>query len=244
MSPAIRSASLPDALAAFAAQSEVILSWAAGRHSLGEPSQLPGWSIRDVLAHLTGAVERLRDASPTRGKPLPVADYVAGYEAAAGEIADAARGTAGDPRDRLAAACAGVADRQSWPAALVMWSDPLASADAVVTRTLELVVHGLDLGIEPDRTALGLTVRALTGILATRHPGRAVELRVAPYAAVQVREGTVHRRGTPTAVVSCDPVPWVRLATGRLSWAEAETAGSLTARGERSDLSAYLPLLS
>lgn len=243
MPPAVRRASLTDALAAFTAQSDVVLGWAASA-DLTADSPLPGWTVRVVLAHLMLATERLAGATPGSGKPVPMADYVGTYGDSAAYIAGAAAGAPGDPRLRFEAAAAAVCHRDAWPATVIMWDDSLAAADAVVTRVIELVVHGLDLGIEPDRGALGVTVRALTGVLATRHPGRAVELRVAPFAAVQVLAGTVHRRGTPTAVVSCDPVPWVRLATGRLSWPEAEAAGSLTARGERSDLSAYLPLLS
>jgi hypothetical protein len=43
-------------------------------------------------------------------------------------------------------------------------------------------------------------------------------------------------------VVETDPVTWVRLATGRLGWAEAVGAGTVRASGPRADLSAYLPV--
>ena len=73
-------------------------------------------------------------------------------------------------------------------------------------------------------------------------PGGAVEIRVPPYAVAQAIGGTTHKRGTPPAVVETDAETWIRLALGELSWAEAESAGSLVASGERSDLTPWLPL--
>ena len=63
-----------------------------------------------------------------------------------------------------------------------------------------------------------------------------------PYGAVQCGEGPRHTRGTPPNVVETDPVTWVMLATGRLSWSEALAAGRVSASGPRTDLSRYLPL--
>jgi putative sterol carrier protein len=42
-------------------------------------------------------------------------------------------------------------------------------------------------------------------------------------------------------VIETDPLTWVALATGRLSWAEAVAAGRIQASGSRADLSPYLP---
>lgn len=73
-------------------------------------------------------------------------------------------------------------------------------------------------------------------------PGRSVEVRVPPYGAVQCVAGPRHTRGTPPSVVETDPVTWVSIATGRLSWAEAAGQGRLRLSGLRTDLSAHLPL--
>ena len=89
---------------------------------------------------------------------------------------------------------------------------------------------------------LRLLTKHYLAALQARAPGRSVEVRVPPYAAVQVVEGVRHTRGTPPAVVETDAETWLALATGRLSWTEAEAAGSIRASGERADLSAYLPL--
>lgn len=88
--------------------------------------------------------------------------------------------------------------------------------------------------------------RALTkhylAVLEERAPGHSVEVRVPPYAAVQVIPGVRHTRGTPPAVVEMDAPTWVALASGALSWADAESSGRVRASGERADLSPYLPL--
>ncbi|HEX2893457.1 MAG TPA: sterol carrier family protein [Marmoricola sp.] len=78
--------------------------------------------------------------------------------------------------------------------------------------------------------------------LKARAPGRSVEVRVPPYAAVQVIGGGTHTRGTPRAVVETDADTWIALATGALDWSEAVASGRVHASGERADLSPYLPL--
>jgi hypothetical protein len=88
-----------------------------------------------------------------------------------------------------------------------------------------------------------LLVKHFLAVLGTRAPGRSVEVRVPPYAAVQAIEGVRHTRGTPPAVVETDAPTWLALATGSLTFAEAERAGKLRASGERADLTPYLPLV-
>ena len=88
-----------------------------------------------------------------------------------------------------------------------------------------------------------LLTKHFLAVLAERAPGASVEVRVPPYAAVQVVAGVRHTRGTPPAVVETDPATWLELATGALGWAEAVAAGRVRPSGERTDLSSYLPLL-
>lgn len=78
--------------------------------------------------------------------------------------------------------------------------------------------------------------------LATLAPGRSVEVRVPPYAAVQCIAGPIHRRGTPPSVVETDPVTWLQVATGALAWADALASGAVSASGERAALEQWLPL--
>ncbi len=60
---------------------------------------------------------------------------------------------------------------------------------------------------------------------------------------VQCVEGPRHTRGTPPNVVETDPLTWIRLATGRLTWKQALQDAHVSASGERADLDAYLPLM-
>jgi hypothetical protein len=99
-------------------------------------------------------------------------------------------------------------------------------------------------GRVPDRVAEKAAVKAALAVLEERAPGRSVEVRIPPYAAVQVIAGTTHRRGTPSAVVETDARTWLELATGRCAWAEAVGDGRVRASGERSDLGGWLPLLA
>lgn len=97
-------------------------------------------------------------------------------------------------------------------------------------------------GAEPLRAALRAAVRYSLGVLAEQVPGRTVEVRVPPFAAVQCVPGPRHTRGTPPNVVETDPLTWLDLASGRLDWAAALASGRLRASGQRADLAGYLPL--
>ncbi len=96
---------------------------------------------------------------------------------------------------------------------------------------------------KPDRADLRLLVKHTLSLLAQGSPGRAVEVRVPPFAAVQIMAGVRHGRGTPPAVVETDAITWLALADGSLTWPGALATGRLHASGQRSDLSALLPIL-
>ncbi|MDU2269844.1 MAG: sterol carrier family protein [Winkia neuii] len=93
-----------------------------------------------------------------------------------------------------------------------------------------------------DRKQRRAAVRWSLEEFAELYPGRSVEVRVPPAAAVQAIAGTVHRRGTPPAVVECDETTWLAMATGIYQFGEAVAAGRVTASGIRTDLSSRLPL--
>jgi hypothetical protein len=216
------------------------------------------------LAHhatdMTAAVviRALADGASTH-RPLTIASYVAAWPAAAAEIAErdqiAAAGMT--PRDVIDAAANARETLLSAVGAVrgdpvvVGRRGPLKLSDLMVTRVNETVVHSLDLSaslpqqpsITMDRQAVGVSSRMLAGVLAERAPGHTVEVRVPPYVAVQCVEGPRHTRGTPPNVVEVDPVSWVELATGRLRWETAVADGRVRASGERSDISALLPVL-
>ena len=85
-------------------------------------------------------------------------------------------------------------------------------------------------------------VKKTLALLALKAPGRAIEVRVPPYAAIQCGEGPTHSRGTPPNTIELDAATWLALATGELSWNAAIESGAVAASGARADLTAYLPL--
>ncbi len=103
------------------------------------------------------------------------------------------------------------------------------------------VQHALDTGAP---AALRDAVRLSLAVLARTVPGKAVEVRVPPYGAVQCGQGPHHTRGQPPNVVETDPLTWVRLAAGDLAWHDAVHSGALRASGIRADLSGHLPLVN
>ena len=121
------------------------------------------------------------------------------------------------------------------------WTGPL-TAEALGGGCVAAVAAALDDGLVPCREALRAAVMRLLDLLSARAPGRAVEVRIPPFAAIQCVEGPRHTRGTPPNVVETDAVTWVRLATGRLAWPDALADGLIRASGPRADLSGYLPL--
>ena len=88
--------------------------------------------------------------------------------------------------------------------------------------------------------ALAHAVRLSLAWFSQMHPGRAVELRVPPYGAVQILEGTTHRRGTPSAVVEMSPEVWIALFTQATTWEAACASSQVRASGARSDLTEQL----
>ena len=136
---------------------------------------------------------------------------------------------------------------------------PVTAGDFLATRIVEVVVHADDLSrslperapIVLPRAALSRCTRTLAEILAGQQPGRSVEVRVPPYAAVQCSiasaagdAGPSHTRGTPPNVVETDPLSFLRLATGRITWDEAMEDGTIKASGLRANLAPALPLFS
>ncbi len=105
-----------------------------------------------------------------------------------------------------------------------------------------------DLAADPDapvpRPRLAAAARTVCALLAVHHPGGTVELRVPPFAAVQlgIGERGRHTRGTPPNVVQTDATTLLRLAAGSLTWADALAGHAVRASGIYSDLTPLWPL--
>ena len=85
-------------------------------------------------------------------------------------------------------------------------------------------------------------VKQSLALLTERAPGRAIEVRIPPYAAGQCGGGPTHTRGTPPNVIEMNAETWLALANGERSWADAMSAGLINASGVRADLTELLPL--
>ena len=70
--------------------------------------------------------------------------------------------------------------------------------------------------------------RAGCALLGERHPGASIEVRVPPFAAVQIAfdSGPRHTRGTPPNVVEMTPETFIDLAVGRSDWGTAAVRAS------------------
>lgn len=244
-------------------QSAAIRSWLVGvpDESFGRPSVLAGWDVRTLVGHVllvhTGLLRWLR--TPSSERPTPVHEFVARYRPAAAQLDRSTRDATGalPPGDLRLALDSSAEDLATLlatelPKVVETPRGPSTTSDYLVTRVVELVVHADDLsrsvpGREPvplPRPPLGSAVRTLATVLAAQAPGRSVEVRVPPFVAVQAIPGPRHTRGTPPNVVETDPLTWLRLATGRLPFAEAVAGGAVHASGNRADLTPSLPVLS
>jgi hypothetical protein len=80
-------------------------------------------------------------------------------------------------------------------------------------------------------------VKHILKIVQELAPGRSVELRIPPYAAIQCVEGGNHRRGTPPNVVEMAPETLMALSQNPLMWDELLGKGLILASGTNADLS-------
>lgn len=250
---------------AYAEGHHVVRHWIAALPADAWPvsSVLPGWTVSDLAAHLVltaEAVTALRAADRATA-PMTLGSYLGRYEAVAAAIDESTRAVAGGPGrtvpevlaalDSGIAAAGAVVDDLGDDQVVAARRGPIRLSDFLRTRVIEIAVHADDLARSvpgADAPALPrdtrrLAVRTLLDVLAEHAPGRSVEVRVPPFAAVQCIAGPRHTRGTPPNVVETDPSTWLRLAAGRVTWAEVVADGSVRASGERADLAGVLPIL-
>jgi uncharacterized protein (TIGR03083 family) len=244
-------------------QLELLSGWLAEvpAADFERPTVLPGWDLRNLIGHVVLTAEGYLAVAgrPSRSAAIPAWQYVAGYGPAAEQIDGLSQAVAGaravdELRADLAAATVAIgasAPTLSGGTVLDGPRGPITAADWFRTRLLDIVVHCDDLSRSfPDRDpvrlarpALADAVRLLASMLATRYRGGSVEVRIPPFVAVQCIAGPRHTRGTPPNVVETDAVTFLRLATGRLGWAQARASALVRASGLRADLSEQLPLL-
>lgn len=148
------------------------------------PSGLGDWSVGDLVAHLGLSLGMVRDFRPLPAEvaPLTLAAYVSAYPGAAGEISDLTHALARRLQPDLVAGVDAIAG-EAWAAlaqcdATVVQGrrGPLSRADAVMSRLIELVVHGDDLARavgRSDRPVLPAAERAVAEALTAIYRERA-----------------------------------------------------------------------
>ena len=245
-----------------------MLGWLRGLtpEEFSSPSVLPGWDVRTLTGHLVlihvGLARLL--GRPTGSAPVPLPEWVRRYRRDVDQIGELTRTTTGEHSGielvaQLGDALDGLQRRllsdEFLPQVLDSPRGATSLLDFLATRVVEVVVHADDLSrslperppVGLHRRALSLCSRTLTSVLAGQHPGRSIEVRIPPFAAVQCGigdPGPTHTRGTPPNVVETDAVTFLRMATGRITWAESVQTGRVAASGLRADLSGALPLFS
>lgn len=218
----------------------------------------------DALTHVTETLLTHLDR-PSAEPPLAATAYLTRESTATGDDDGATthRGSDATAQETLRHLAERLRTRAEGPVPAVVAAPhgPLSGADWTATRLLAAVlraddttrtagtgsaVEGSASTVPVPRRVEASVVRHVLAWLAADHPGQTIEIRVPPHGAVQCGvEGSTlaHTRGTPPNVVETDPTTWLRLAGGRLGWAEARAAGRVSASGHRADLSAWLPLL-
>jgi hypothetical protein len=109
-------------------------------------------------------------------------------------------------------------------------------------RALEICTKLIEEDLKPENSDLKTAVKYSLQILYQDIPGKSVELRIPPFAAVSIIEGKDHKRGTPPATIEIEAITWLKLSSGLLNWAEALKAGLIYASGPDTDLTTYLPI--
>ncbi|MEO6204751.1 MAG: sterol carrier family protein [Mycobacteriales bacterium] len=235
--------SFEDLRAGLAAQYAVLVEAFAALDP-ARPTDCAGWTVEHLQTHVAITARGLARIAggthqPVTGGLAAWAEQTAGLAETADEMARTERLELAPHAGEVAVALAdATGDR-----VVEQITGRHTLRDATLFRLVEAVVHGLDVGVAPDKQALKLVTKELARLLADLHPGKSVEVRVPPYAAVQCFEGPRHTRGTPPNVVEADPIAFVRLVSGREQWTDLVRTGRVRASGERADLSGFVPLL-
>jgi hypothetical protein len=79
-------------------------------------------------------------------------------------------------------------------------------------------------------------VKQILKVIEELAPGRSVELRIPPYAAIQCVIGGTHRRGTPPNVVEMSGQTLIALSKTPDLWDQLCSEGAISASGTNSNL--------
>jgi len=169
------------------------------------PSGLGDWTVTELVAHLGRAMDALAGCRPAPGlTPMGLGDYLAGYADGAAAIAETTRALTvrfgddvlGGVDSMVAGAFEALAGLGAPQDVVLARRGPIRLDDFVLSRLIELVVHGDDLA------------RALPALPAPPLLDDAVQS--VALALVEVHHGRTGRRPS-----TADPLRWIRRAAGR-----------------------------
>lgn len=139
-----------------------------------------------------------------------------------------------------------LAGRQDLPLRVQEDFGPVSFADHIRMDLITLVALAHRHRLPVEARAWAEVTRTLATIMGERRPGHSIEVRIPPYAAVQLGaqgEGPVHRRGTPPTVVETDAASFLALCLGRIGWQQAVDQHVLTISGVHAlQVASLLPL--
>lgn len=200
------------------------------------PSQISGWTVGELVSHLGRSMDALAVTTPVPAGTVPMsfAEYLGTYPNRADEITAVTRELDSAIRDNRVTAIRTHGERALAQLDELAGNDvvqarrgPITLRDMVVSRVLELVVHGDDLA------------RSLPGIVGDPVDRNALDLVANELLAIVIARGGWH-------IEVANPRLWVRLATGRTSYDVDDLARALQPKftaGGVPDLGRMLPLL-
>ena len=232
---------------AFAAQGELVVR-AIDMTGPAEPTRCAGWSVADLDRHLgaiMGGLARLLEHPHDGPADTGVTGWAQALPALSAAIDTRAR-TEGPGLGSSMAELRTALDRADGSAVVQQATGRHTLPDALLFRVIELVVHGLDLPapVTPEPEALAVVVRAFAGLLAERSPGADATVHVAHLAAVTCSPAARAEGVDRPVLIEIDPVPFVDLCAGRITWAGAVGQGLVRVSGGQADLSGCLPLVA
>lgn len=212
---------------------------------------------RHALAEFINLCEELLTAldSPTRTTPDSLTQFVSGRDMDVMHRDEIARAIAGAESlaslrrqaENASSQAALALTREVLPPAVVTGNGPVHTRDLLRVFTIEAALLADHCGATLDPAGTAQCVRALAATLGERFPGHTIEVRIPPFAAVQLGSlsaGPTHHRGTPPNVVETDTTTFWALCIGTLSWAQAREAHRLRVSGvHAADVATMLPVL-
>ncbi|SER47495.1 hypothetical protein SAMN05443377_10136 [Propionibacterium cyclohexanicum] len=212
---------------------------------------------RRALAEFIALCEEVLSCvdSPTRTTPDSLAQFIGARDADVMNHDETTRaimgteslGTLRRQADNASSQAAVALARPNLPPAVSTSNGPVHLPDLLRSLTVEAALLADHCGTTLDRAGTAQCLRAVASVLGERFPGHTIEVRVPPFAAVQLGSltaGPVHHRGTPPNVVETDTATFWALAIGTLSWTQAREAHRLRVSGVHApDVAQMLPIV-